>query len=316
MRALYKYPQAEFPYQRLVEENARRTKLEREFEIEDTGVFDESRYFDVIAEYAKAAPDDMLIRLTLANRGPEAAPLHVLPTLWFRNTWSWGCTHEGCALKPRISMLDEHLLTRAARDAGHVSVSPVETVAPWLFTENETNNERLFGTPNLSPYVKDAFHEAVIHGRQDAVNPQPVRHEGGGALRAGYSGRRRGGRCACGWRREPDWPAKPFADFDADLRASPRGGDAFYETKFAPALPPEQRNVVRQAYAGLLWTKQFYHYVVKDWLAGDPELPPPPAGTPAAAATATGGISSTRTSSPCRTSGNIRGMRRGISRFT
>src|SRR4051812_3896858 len=139
MRALYKYPQAEFPYARLVEENARRTRLDREFELEDTGIFDESRYFDVIAEYAKVDPDDILIRLTLANRGPEASVLHVLPTVWFRNTWVWGCTHEGCTLKPRISKLDEHLLT-LQHETLHSMRFAAETAAPWIFTDNETNN--------------------------------------------------------------------------------------------------------------------------------------------------------------------------------
>ena len=170
LRALYKYPQAEFPYARLVEENARRTRQEREFELEDTGVFDEARYFDVIAEYAKAAPDDTLIRLTLANRGPDTARLHVLPTLWFRNTWSWGCIHEGCTLKPRLSQLNARTLTATHETLGEFRFA-ADTDAPWLFTENETNNARIFGTANLSPYVKDSFHDAVIHGRADAVNP-------------------------------------------------------------------------------------------------------------------------------------------------
>ena len=121
MKSLYKYPQAEFPYARLVEENRRRGKDEPEFELADTGVFDDNRYFDVTAEYAKASPDDMLIRITVANRGPEAATLHLLPTLWFRNTWSWGCTHEGCEVKPRIEADGNGRRRRAARDAGHVS---------------------------------------------------------------------------------------------------------------------------------------------------------------------------------------------------
>ena len=171
MRALYKYPQAEFPYNQLIDVNARRSKAEGEFELEDTGVFAESRYFDVVAEYAKEEVDDILIRLTLANRGPEAATLHVLPTVWFRNTWVWGCTHEGCTLKPRISHLDEHLVTMQHETLG-VFRFAAETTAPWLFTENETNNEKLFGAPNLSPYVKDAFHEAVVRGNLAAVNPK------------------------------------------------------------------------------------------------------------------------------------------------
>jgi hypothetical protein len=274
MRALYKYPQAEYPYARLVEENARRTRLEREFELEDTGVFDEGRYFDVIAEYAKADQNDLLIRVTLANRGPEAARLHVLPTVWFRNTWVWGCTHEGCTLKPRISKLDEHLLSlqhetlRAFRFA-------IETEAPWLFTENETNSERLFGAPNFSPYVKDAFHEAVVHGRAEAVNPQFI-----GTKAAPHYALEipAGGEVALRFRLAAahDWPANPFADFEETFATRRAESAAFYETKYARALNTEQRNVVRQAYAGLLWSKQYYHYAVKDWLAGDPNFPAPP----------------------------------------
>jgi len=274
MRALYKYPQAEFPYARLVEENAKRTRLEPEFELEDTGIFDESRYFDVIAEYAKEAPNDILIRLTLANRGPETATLHVLPTVWFRNTWVWGCTHEGCTLKPRISKLDEHLLT-LQHETLRVFRFAVETEAPWLFTENETNNEKLFGSPNLSPYVKDAFHEAVVHGRREAVNECCY-----GTKAAPHYVLKipAGGEVVLRFRLASalDWPVKPFEDFEKIFGARKAEADAFYETKYARALPPEQRNVMRQAYAGLLWSKQFYHYVVKDWLAGDPNMPPPP----------------------------------------
>ena len=174
MRALYKYPQAEFPYQQLIDVNARagsQRSREREYELGDTGVFAESRYFDITAEYAKVDVDDILIRLTLANRGPDAATLHVLPTVWFRNSWVWGCTHEGCTLKPRISRLDDQLLTMQHETLG-VFRFAAESPASWLFTENETNNEKLFGAPSLSPYVKDAFHEAVVHGNLAAVNPR------------------------------------------------------------------------------------------------------------------------------------------------
>jgi hypothetical protein len=275
LRALYKYPQAEFPYQRLVDENARRSKLEREFELEDTGIFNEGRYFDVTVEYAKAAPDDVLIRVTLANRGPETARLHVLPTVWFRNTWMWGCTHEGCALKPRMSLLDDHLLT-AQHETLRTFRFAIDTIAPWLFTENETNNERIFGSPNLSPYVKDAFHEAVVHGRQQAANPKEC-----GTKAAPHYALEipSGGEVALRFRLAVanGMPAKPFDDFEQVFSARRAECDAFYQTKFAPALSPEARNVARQAYAGLLWTKQFYHYVVKDWLAGDPNFPKPPA---------------------------------------
>ncbi|MEO7319955.1 MAG: glucosidase, partial [Chthoniobacteraceae bacterium] len=274
LRALYKYPQAEFPYAQLREESARRTRLEREFELEDTGVFAESRYFDVIAEYAKADQNDVLIRLTLANRGPDAATLHVLPTVWFRNTWTWGCTHEGCALKPRISKLDEHLLT-LQHETLRVFRFAAETAAPWLFTDNETNNERLFGVANSSPFVKDAFHEVVVQGCTAAVNPDCFGTKAAPhyvlQIPAGSEVVLR-----CRLASANDWPAKPFADFEEIFATRRVEADAFYETKYARALSPVQRNVVRQAYAGLLWSKQFYHYVVKDWLAGDPNFPAPP----------------------------------------
>src|SRR5208282_958437 len=175
LKALYKYPQAEFPYTRLLEENHRRGRHEPEFELSDTGVFDGNRYFDVLAEYAKAGPDDILIRITIANRGSERAPLHVLPTLWYRNTWSWGCRHEGCATKPGIKAAGEGLL-----QAEHVTLGPTWLAAgpgpdgkapQFLFTENETNTYALFGVENQTPYVKDAFHAFLIHGRAEAVNP-------------------------------------------------------------------------------------------------------------------------------------------------
>ncbi len=274
MRALYKYPQAAFPYAQLVEENARRSKTEREFELADTGIFDESRYFDVTAEYAKADENDILIRVTIANRGPEAAPLHLLPTVWYRNTWIWGCTHEGCTLKPRISKLEDHLLTLQHETLG-IWHFGIETAAPWLFTENETNNERLFAAPNVSPYVKDAFDQVVVHGNNAAVNP----HEFGTKAAPHYTlNVPPGGEVTLRFRlaAAQDWPSAPFNNFDQVFTTRRAEADAFYETKYAPTLPPEQRNVMRQAYAGLLWSKQFYHYVVKDWLAGDPNMPPPP----------------------------------------
>ena len=175
MKALYKYPQAEFPYAALVRENQRRGIGGPEYDLEDTGAFDEHRYWDVTAEYAKASPDDLLVRVTVANRGPEAAEIHVLPTLWFRNTWSWGRSGEGYWAKPSIrtatggpgitavhESLGEY---RLAADTGP------DADPRWLFTENETNAQRLFGAANPTPWVKDAFHEAVVHDRMEAVNP-------------------------------------------------------------------------------------------------------------------------------------------------
>src|SRR5216684_935502 len=174
MRALYKYPQAEFPYSRLLEENRRRGKNAPEFELEDTGIFDAGRYFDVFAEYAKHSPDDILVRITVANRGPETSELHVLPTLWFRNTWIWGCTHEGCSLKPRISREGKDMLSLSHDTLGRFlcefGPDPSGEIPPVLFTDNETNLARLFGGENDGPFVKDGFHDYLIHGRSDAVN--------------------------------------------------------------------------------------------------------------------------------------------------
>jgi hypothetical protein len=186
----------------------------------------------------------------------------------------WGCTHEGCTLKPRISKLDEHLLT-LQHETLRVFRFAVETEAPWLFTENETNNEKLFGSPNLSPYVKDAFHEAVVHGRAEAVNE---RCHGTKAAPHYVLEIPAGSEVVLRFRLASanGWPVKPFEDFDKIFAERRAEAAAFYETKYARALPPEQRNVMRQAYAGLLWSKQFYHYVVKDWLSGDPNMPPPP----------------------------------------
>ena len=173
MKALYKYPQMEFPYARLVEENRRRGKHDPEFEIADAGVFDGGRYFDVFAEYAKTAPDDVLIRITVANRGPEAARLDLVPTLWFRNTWSWGRTGEGYWARPSIAAETGNVLVADHEDLGRFRLyAGEEPVLPeLLFTENETNAARLFGSSNTSPWVKDAFHEYVVGGRSKAVNP-------------------------------------------------------------------------------------------------------------------------------------------------
>ena len=176
MRALYQYPQSRFPYEALVEENRRRSRQEPEYELTDTGVFAEGRYFDVLAEYAKGAPNDLLISITAINRGPEKAVLHLLPTLWFRNTWIWGCAHEGCWMKPLIRLANDNTLL-----TDHVTLGRFRFAADrasdgtgydWLFTDNVTNTERLYGVPNQWPYVKDAFHRYVVDGETSAVNPR------------------------------------------------------------------------------------------------------------------------------------------------
>jgi hypothetical protein len=281
MKALYKYPQAAFPYARLLEENRRRGKQDPEFELLDTGVFDDGRYFDVFVEYAKASPNDLLIRITAGNRGPEPAALHLLPTLWFRNTWSWGCAHEGCWPKPFIrraeggTLLTDHVTLGQFRLAAEPHGDG--TAPMFLFTDNETNAARLFGEANANPYTKDAFHAYVVNGRADSVNPQ-----GQGTKAAAYYRLQipAGGQLTIRLRLYPEDEATPQPlgpSFDRVFAERLREAEEFYATRIPGRLKEPESQIVRQAYAGLLWTKQFYHYVVKDWLQGDPEQPAPPA---------------------------------------
>jgi hypothetical protein len=280
MKALYKYPQAEFPYDRLVVENRRRGKAQPEFELLDSGVFAEGRYFDVFAEYAKASPDDVLIRITVANRGPAPAALHLLPTLWFRNTWSWGCYHEGCWPKPCIRRAEDGTLLAQHATLGRfrLTVMPSDdgTAPKFLFAENETNSARLFGTNGTSVFTKDAFHEYVALGRADAVNPKAQ-----GTKVAAYYPLEipAAGKVTVQLRLcvEAEATPQPFGGaFEQVFADRIREADEFFAALIPPGLGDEERRVGRQAYAGLLWTKQFYHYVIKDWLAGDPEQPAPP----------------------------------------
>ncbi len=275
-KGLYKYPHAAFPYSQLLEENRLRGINEREFELIDTGVFDEQRYFDVFAEYAKAATDDILIKITAANRGPEAATLHLLPTLWYRNTWRWGCTHEGCEIEPRIEKAGESAVRAVHATLGEFHLAVDSKDARFLFTNNETNFGP--GSPGAPPsFVKDAFNEYVVGGREGAVNPAPF-----GTKAAAYSRVEipAGGsvtlrlRLAAG-----KMPENAFGpEFEAVFAARIREADAFYASKIPTGCKEAQTLVIRQAYAGLLWSKQYYNYIVKDWLQGDPDEPPPPPG--------------------------------------
>jgi hypothetical protein len=281
MRALYKYPQRAFPYAELVEENRRRGKDEAEYELADTGAFDDGRYFDVFATYGKASPDDLLIEITVANRGPVAAPLTVLPTLWFRNTWSWGRAGEGYSERPTLSATSASAIAVKHPTLGHYrfSAEAASGVAPELiFTENETNTARLFGAPNPTAYVKDAFHEHVVDGRGGRVNPARMGTKAAAVYRLTVPA---GGEVKLRLRLtvadEAIPLASPFNDFDDVMAARRAEADAFFEAKSGP-LSPDERLAVRQAYAGLLWSKQFYHYDVRTWLAGDPAQPSPPAG--------------------------------------
>ncbi len=276
MKFLYKYPQAEFPYTRLVEENRRRGKRNREYELRDTGVFDGNRYFDVYIEYAKASHEDIVIRITVHNRGPESADLHLLPTLWFRNTWSWG--HD--AYRPRLNR-DEPIGGASVIRSEHDQYGPQWLLCQGgpslLFTDNDTNVQRLWDMTNASPYVKDAFHNYLIHGKTDAVNPQGI----GTKAAAQYHARIPSGEQATYRLRLTNKP--PIAgmlgeEFDRIMAARIQEADAFYAARAPHHLSKDGCNIQRQAFAGLLWSKQFYHYDVRTWLRGDPAGPPPPEG--------------------------------------
>ena len=275
MRYLYKYPQAEFPYTRLVEENRRRGRTAPEFELLDTGVFDGDRYFDVFVEYAKATPEELLIRIEVVNRGPEAAVVDVLPTIWFRNTWSWGLGERPPRLRqgeprPDVSVIgldDTYFSRRWLYCAG---------APPLLFTHNETNSQRLFGVDNESAYVKDGINDYIVHGVQNALNPART----GTKAAAHYHLTLAPGASATLRLRFTDTElgaaAGIGADFDATLAQRRREADEFYTTIIPPDLSDDGRGVMRQAFAGLLWSKQFYHYDLQRWLRGDPAGPPPP----------------------------------------
>jgi hypothetical protein len=281
LKALYKYPQRAFPYSRLVEENRARPAGDPELELADTGVFDDHRYFDVTAEYAKVTPDDILMRVTVHNRGPEAAVLHLLPTLWFRNTWSWGGAGEGQWAKPNIRREEDDTLRAEHETLGSFRLTagpgPYGRLPQLLFTENETNVERLFGATNGSPYVKDAFHAFVVHGQVNAVNPAQSGTKAAAYYRLEIPAE---GEVTIRLRlwSETDAPAEPLGDdFDRLFEIRRAETDGFYEARLPRTLTDEERRVARQGYAGLLWSKQFYHYVVRQWLDGDPAQPAAPA---------------------------------------
>jgi hypothetical protein len=301
MRMLYKYPQTEFPYAWLVEENRRRGRAAPEFELMDTGAFHENRYFDIFVEYAKCDVEDMMIRITVVNRGPEAAVLHVLPSLWFRNTWSWG----------------RDLRRPVVRAAANVPGSMCAELQHWqygkrwllcagqpelLFTENETNKARLFNAKNRSPYVKDAFHEYIIAGNKGAVNPEHT----GTKMAAYYPLQLGPGESRTLKLRLTDMEPLASMDaesvktgtisspghaergegvpgsddfaagFDAVFTTRMKEADDFYASRVPKDLSEDAKNVMRQSLAGMLWSKQFYHYDVRTWLEGDPAGPTPP----------------------------------------
>jgi hypothetical protein len=284
MKMLYKYPQAEFPYGQLVEENRRRGKREPEFELLDTGVFNENRYFDVFTEYAKASPEDILIRITAHNRGPEPAQLDLLPTVWFRNTWAWGSRgaseSQDYTAKPRLAL---------SKDSGGDAVIELDTKKygrrfllyegspEILFTENETNTERIFGFPNASPYVKDGINNFVVNSDSGAVNPAMQGTKAAARYRLGIGP---GGSVTLRLRLTDQAPKAAMLgkEFDAVFAARLKEADEFYALRRGKCASADACNVQRQAFAGMLWSKQFYHFDVRRWLEGDPAQPAPPEG--------------------------------------
>jgi hypothetical protein len=270
LKMLYKYPQREFPYNWLVEENGRRSKKEPEFELIDTEAFHEERYFDVFVEYGKAAPEDILIQITVCNRGPEDAPIHILPQLWFRNTWSWGNDSR----KPSIQALSDNTVFVQHSALGEYTLH-TEGATTFLFSENETNVRRLYGMHEASGYFKDAFHEFLINGNTKAVNPEqkgtkcavhfPLTVPAGSELKVRL-------RLVSGLK------TPPFADFDEVLESRRQDADEFYADLQRSLRDEDAKSVQRQALAGMIWSKQYFYYDVRQWLKGDPAQPPPPAG--------------------------------------
>jgi hypothetical protein len=275
MRMLFKYPQREFPYAELLAESRRRTRRDPELELWDTGAFEGGRYFDVFVEYAKASPEDLLVRIEAHNRGPDAAPLDLLPTLWFRNTWSWDGERQRPSLRAEGGEAGAAPRVRARHASQGEYVLHCDGAPELLFTENDTNLSRLFGAPNGVHHVKDAFHEYVVNGRADAVNPDRIgtkcaaRHRttvpSGGSVVVTLRLRRTA----------IDDGTAVGADFDEVFAARRREADEFYDAVAPAGLSPDEKDVQRQALAGMLWSKQFYHYVVRDWLGGDPAQPRP-----------------------------------------
>jgi hypothetical protein len=284
-KGLYKYPQAEFPYDKLVQENARRSRDQREYELTDTGVFDQNRYFDVQVEYAKESIKDILIRINITNRGPEEASLVLLPTLWYRNTWAWGKISEECLTEPVISVAAPGLLSASHDVMGEYLMSfgkgPDGKLPGFLFTHNETNCERLYGLPSRKKFTKDAFHDAVIHGREEAVNPAQTGTKAAArydlTIPSGGSVEIRLRLAEKGQWRDP--AVDPLGENHSEVFALRLDeADEFLAATINPALDPQQRLVARQSYAGLLWSKQFYNLVQSEWAQGDSTEPAPPAG--------------------------------------
>ncbi len=279
MRALYKYPIDAFPYEQLISENRARYRGEPEYDLTDTGVFENNRYFDIQADYAKAGPNDICIRITVHNRSTEPTTLHVLPQLWFKNSWSWGCLSEGCELKPLIRKLSDTTVESFHRSLGqfHLHAKPhAGTQVSWLFTDNESNAPRLHNAEHRpGHYYKDAFHDYLVNGNAGAINPKSF----GTKAAPHYVLHLRGhGSATIDLRLHAldETPAEPF-DGSFEKTLHDRRADAHaYTQSIIGRHPKPLQHIAEQAFAGLLWSKQYYHYVVREWLTGDPDQPAPP----------------------------------------
>jgi Glycosyl hydrolase family 63 C-terminal domain len=320
MRMLYRYPQAPFPYQELIDQSAARSRMEPEFELWHTGVLAGNRFFDIEITYAKSAPDDILIRASITNRGPAEATLHLLPTIWFRNTWSWGRDDR----KPILQGASPNAIQAVHHELGNYLLH-CEKADAVLFTENESNFERLWAVPNRSPFVKDSINDAIIQGRRELVNPSkvgtkaaahyqftiepngtrtvrlrlrkidpasvgnaspartPPAARGGSARTLSYATKSNpAGEAPTSARQARALPTEELrdnasSDFDEIVNARKTEADEFYAALAPSSLTAEHKAIQRQALGGLLWNKQFYYYIIEEWLAGDPANPPPPA---------------------------------------
>ncbi|MEL6403523.1 MAG: glucosidase [Chloroflexota bacterium] len=273
MKMLYKYPQAAFPYEDLIAENGRRGYDDFEYELLDTGIFDDDRYFDVVVEYAKADADDIIIEISVTNRGDEDVPCVVLPTLWFRNTWSWGYETgpmRDVPTKPMMRYQDGRIVAQhPALDTYYLYHEGVDDA---IFTHNDTNNERLYDTSNPTPFVKDAFHRYIIHDEQHAINPDQAGTKSAYVCRLQVAA---GDTEVITLRLTTQEMEKPFTDADRIISDRLQEANAFYDALAVDALTEDEKRVQRQALAGMLWTKQLFYYDVKQWLEGDPHMSPP-----------------------------------------
>ncbi|MEL7432859.1 MAG: glucosidase, partial [Chloroflexota bacterium] len=273
MKMLYKYPQVAFPYEDLIAENGRRGYDDFEYELLDTGIFDDDRYFDVVVEYAKADADDIIIEISVTNRGEEDAPCVVLPTLWFRNTWSWGYEAgpmRDVPTKPMMRYQDGRIVAEhPALDTYYLYHEGVDDA---IFTHNDTNNERLYATSNPTPFVKDAFHRYIIHDEQHAINPDQAGTKGAYICRLQVAA---GDTEVITLRLTTQEMAKPFTDADRIISDRLQEANAFYDALAVDTLIEDEKRVQRQALASMLWTKQLFYYDVKQWLEGDPHMSPP-----------------------------------------